>query len=188
MAKIAKKIKAGARKKVVLKKVSGPSSSTPKLYAIKKDDEALVKEGNDAGALYWLGVAPSSGKAVRSAFDFINVANSGLKKFSLDKLAGFIGISRKNLAEKIFDVSVKTLERKDDHDLLDKRISSHAVELARVVQHAYEVFENKDKVKLWLNRENKSLNNLKPVDLLDTLSGINMVNDILSRIEEGVYS
>jgi uncharacterized protein (DUF2384 family) len=29
---------------------------------------------------------------------------------------------------------------------------------------------------------------MKPVALFDTMTGLNMVNDILGRIEEGVYS
>jgi uncharacterized protein (DUF2384 family) len=39
-----------------------------------------------------------------------------------------------------------------------------------------------------MNKENRALNNMKPVQLLETMTGINMVNDILGRIEEGVYS
>lgn len=56
------------------------------------------------------------------------------------------------------------------------------------MQHAFEVFEDEEKAKQWLNRENRALNGAKPVLLLDTLTGINMVNDVLTRIEEGVYS
>jgi putative toxin-antitoxin system antitoxin component (TIGR02293 family) len=92
------------------------------------------------------------------------------------------------MAEEILDVSVKTLERKGIEEKLDKRTSSHAVEIARLLQHAYEVFENEEKVKSWMNKENRALNNMKPVQLLETMTGINMVNDILGRIEEGVYS
>ena len=95
---------------------------------------------------------------------------------------------RRGSQEKIFDFSVKTFERKDSKDRLDKKTSSHAIEIARVVQHAYEVFRDEEKVKLWINRENRALNNKMPLQFFDTLSGLNMVNDVLGRIEEGVYS
>lgn len=127
-------------------------------------------------------------KTIVSNFDMIRLGADGITKDSVNTLASHIGISRKNMAEDIFDISVKTLERKDGNTRLDKKTSSHAVEIAKVVQHAYEVFQDKEKVKLWINRENKALNNLKPVQLFDTLSGLNMVNDILGRIQEGVYS
>jgi len=79
------------------------------------------------------------------------------------------------------------MERKEDKEKLNRKISSHAIEIAKLVQHAYTVFRDEEKVKRWLNRENRALNNMKPVELLDTLSGLILVDDVLGRIEEGVY-
>ncbi len=62
------------------------------------------------------------------------------------------------------------------------------VDSKAVLEHADRVFEDKEKVKHWMNKENRALNGKKPVQLLDTLTGINMVNDVLGRVEEGVYS
>ena len=56
------------------------------------------------------------------------------------------------------------------------------------MQHAFEIFQDDEKVKGWMNIENKALKGMKPVQLMDTLTGLNMINDILGRIEEGVYS
>ncbi|MBC7934708.1 MAG: DUF2384 domain-containing protein [Rhizobacter sp.] len=180
-----------------IKKTIKPSSSSKKenshLYPGKEPDiveRSHTKEfqGDVLNMLYWLDLKTPRVKANFSDFDFIKVAHHGITKGSVDSLASHLGISRKSLAEDIFNVSVKTLERKDVNTKLDKKTSSHALEIARVVQHAYEVLRDKDRVKLWVNRENKALNNLKPVQLFDTLTGLNMVNDILGRIEEGVYS
>jgi putative toxin-antitoxin system antitoxin component (TIGR02293 family) len=85
-------------------------------------------------------------------------------------------------------MSIKTLERKKPADKLDRRISSHMLEIARIMVHALAVFEDADKLKRWLHKENKALNNMKPVHLFSTLTGLNLVNDVLGRIEEGVYS
>lgn len=71
---------------------------------------------------------------------------------------------------------------------MDEKTSSGVLEIARIMQHAFEVFEEEDKARKWLNRENRALNGAKPVQLFNTLTGINMVNDILGRIDEGVYS
>jgi len=57
-----------------------------------------------------------------------------------------------------------------------------------VLQQAYEVFEDEEKVKRWLNTENRAMNNQRPIQLFDTLAGLNMVSDVLGRIKEGVYS
>jgi putative toxin-antitoxin system antitoxin component (TIGR02293 family) len=135
-----------------------------------------------------LGMPSGSSKQVVTEFDIIKLGSAGLTKSAVNTLASFIGISRKYISENIFDVSVKTLERKEDKERLDKKTSSHAIEIAKILQHGYEVFRDEEKLKRWLNKENRALNNLKPVELFDTLSGLSMVNDILGRIEEGVYS
>jgi len=125
---------------------------------------------------------------INSDFDLIAISEKGVSKASIDELCNYLGISRKSLAEDIFDLSVKTLERKGPKEKLDKRTSAHALEIAKVLQHAFEVFEDEEKVKRWINKEHKALNGMRPVMLFSTLTGLNMISDILGRIEEGVYS
>jgi putative toxin-antitoxin system antitoxin component (TIGR02293 family) len=156
-------------------------------YNISREP-GLTNKGKKILLTYWLGMGSGTMKSVSTEFDFIKLGNTGITKNAINALASFIGISRKYITENIFDVSVKTLERKDNKEKLDKKTSSHAVEIARVLQHGYEVFRDEEKMKRWLNKENRALNNLKPVELFDTLSGLSMVNDVLGRIEEGVYS
>jgi putative toxin-antitoxin system antitoxin component (TIGR02293 family) len=154
------------------------------LIVVKNEDEHDTKEG----IVRWLGGSIAVGSSIESDFDMITTGSAGIPKSSLDILCTYIGVSRKNMAENILEVSVKTLERKSPTDKLDKKISSHALEIAKLMQHAYEVFEDEEKAKTWMSRENRALNGKKPVELFDTLTGLNMVNDVLGRIEEGVYS
>ncbi|HEY8928885.1 MAG TPA: antitoxin Xre/MbcA/ParS toxin-binding domain-containing protein [Mucilaginibacter sp.] len=125
---------------------------------------------------------------IGSEFDLINISNLGITKASLDALISHLGVSKKSFSENVLDTSVKTLERKKSTDRLDKRTSSLVIEIAKVVEHAFDVFENEDKVKSWLNYPNRALNNIKPIDLFYIPTGLKMVNDILGRIEYGVYS
>ena len=151
-------------------------------------EPGVANKGKKILLTYWLGISSGITKTVVTEFDIIKLGYTGITKNAINTLASFIGISRKYITENIFDVSVKTLERKDDKEKLDKKTSSHAIEIARVLQHGYDVFRNEEKMKRWLNKENRALNNLKPVELFDTLSGLSIVNDVLGRIEEGVYS
>lgn len=153
-----------------------------------KSDNTDSKPRNESGIVYWLGGSGNFDRDIRTDFDIIKAGLTGITKASIDELTHYVGVSKKSMAEDILNISVKTLERKDPKDKLDKRTSSHALEIAKVMQHAFEIFEDEEKVRQWLNRANKALNNLRPVQLLSTLTGINMVNDILTRIEEGVYS
>lgn len=155
-------------------------------FMLKNHKTAITQ--TEPGIAKWLGGKSKIKKAIRSDFDIVSLSNEGITKASAESLAEHLGISRKAFAEEILDMSVKTLERKRATDKLDKRISSHILEIARVVDHAFTVFEESDKVKRWLHKENRALNNVKPIKLFDTLTGLNMVNDVLGRIEEGVYS
>lgn len=161
--------------------IAGNSSLT------STETNALAKQ-KSSSVMYWLGENLLINNQIKSDFDLVILGAKGIPKSSVDKLATHLGISRKSMAEDILDLSVKTLERKAPSDKLDKRTSSHALEIAKVMQHAYEVFEDEGKIKRWISKENRALNGMKPLQLLDTLTGLTMVNDILGRIEEGVYS
>lgn len=135
-----------------------------------------------------LGGANAIKQQLLSGFDLITLSNEGISKASFDALASHIGVSKKSFAEDILDVSVKTIERKKSTDRLDKRTSSHVIEIAKVAEHAIEVFEDQTKAAKWLNTPNRALNNMKPVELFSTYTGIGMVDDVLGRIEHGIYS
>lgn len=151
----------------------------------------IIKKGKTADTfsfIHLLGGKSIVTKPIRSEFDLISLSNEGITKASLDALIGHLGISKKAFSENILDASVKTLERKKSTDKLDKRTSSHVIEIAKVVEHAFEVFEDEEKVKRWLNTPNRALNDIKPIDLFYLPTGLGMVNDILGRIEHGVFS
>ncbi|MFI5160127.1 MAG: antitoxin Xre/MbcA/ParS toxin-binding domain-containing protein [Sphingobacteriales bacterium] len=147
-----------------------------------------VKKNQGLSFIHLLGGKNILTQPIRSEFDIISLSNEGITKASLDALIGHLGISKKAFSENILDASVKTLERKKSTDKLDKRTSSHVIEIAKVVEHAFSVFEDEEKVKKWLNTPNRALNNIKPIDLFYLPTGLGMVDDILGRIEYGVYS
>ncbi len=138
--------------------------------------------------IYLLGGTDLVDMEIKSDFDWITLSNAGLKKASLDSLIGHLGMSKKAFTENILNLSVKTFERKKSNDLLDKRTSSHIIEIAKVVEHVFAVFDDEDTVKRWLNKPNRALNLMKPIDLFETPTGLDLVNRILGRIEEGVYT
>jgi len=92
-------------------------------------------------AFRWLGIS-KTGQHIVSLFDYINQGKKGITRNSVDELAGYLGVSRKVIAEDIFDISVKTLERKVPDGRLNRKISSHAIEIARVMEHALQVPSN----------------------------------------------
>ena len=159
-----------------------------KVHTVGSKDTMNNEEGDAYGVISWLGVPKTAVARIRTRFDLLDFVKAGIPKSSIVTLADRAGLSKKFLAEDVFQISVKTLERKSAKAKMDFRISSHAIEIARVLEHALEVFGNIERVQKWINRENHALNNKKPVTLFNTLTGLNMVNDVLGRIEEGVYT
>jgi putative toxin-antitoxin system antitoxin component (TIGR02293 family) len=126
--------------------------------------------------------------SINNYYDLILLARAGISKASVESVIGYTGMSKKDFVEDILNISIKTLERKQDGDRLDKRTSSLVIEVARILEHTYRVFDDKEKVLRWLSKPNKALHKDSPLSLFSTPTGLSMVEDVLLRIEEGVYS
>lgn len=138
--------------------------------------------------LYLLGAPSATTGRLKSVFGFLELAKAGVPRVSVDRLSDYMGISKKVFSNHILHVSPRTLERKEPQEKLDLYTSSKMVEVARVMEHAYEVFQDEDKVKNWLQRPNRALEGRPPIELMNLPTGLSLVDEVLGRIEEGVYS
>jgi putative toxin-antitoxin system antitoxin component (TIGR02293 family) len=125
---------------------------------------------------------------IKNYYDLVLLSRNGISKASAESVISFTGMSKKSFVEDILNISIKTLERKHEDDKLDQRTSSLVIEVARVLEHTYQVFNEKEKVQSWLSTPNKALHGESPLSLFSTPTGLGMVEDVLIRIEEGVYS
>ena len=123
----------------------------------------------------------------KTSLEFYRAVRKGVPRLSIDSLAHVMNIPMTKMAI-LLNLSYKTLTRKNEVELLDTPVSSHAFEIADTIAKGLGVFEDEDRLNRWLNKENRALNGARPYDLLDTSTGIKLVNRILGRIEEGVYS
>ena len=64
-------------------------------------------------------------------------------------------------------------------------LSEKIIEIAEVTKEGLEVFEDKDKFKLWLKTPKDSMGNLKPIELLRDSYGKELVMEELMRLSEG---
>lgn len=125
-------------------------------------------------------------KNIKSRNDFIRMSREGIPMSTVAKIQAITTLSTKEISQ-ILPVSERQLTRyKSDH-VLRKDISSHLIQLVELFERGFEVF-GKEKFPLWIRSEIRALGNQRPIDILDTPIGIQMVLDILGRIEHGVYS
>lgn len=117
----------------------------------------------------------------------IELARRGISKKSLLKLSEAAGLSLKELAG-ILPVSLRTLQRYRDDDLLDQAVSEHAILIAELFSDAVDVFGLPQSAQNWLHSPLVGLGGVEPVSLLDTGFGIRIIREELGRLEHGVFS
>ncbi len=125
-------------------------------------------------------------KTINRKTDLIDIARTGISINQLENVMDFTSLSIKELAE-ILPISQRQLDRYPSDHLLNKEITSHLLQLIEMNQKGQHLF-GKEKFNIWMRTPNKVLNQNRPIDILDTSIGIEIVEDIIGRIEHGVYS
>ncbi len=134
-----------------------------------------------------LGGAKLLGAHVKSGMDLFEVGRRGVPKKALLNLAARINISLKVIAG-LVHVTERTIQRKKDGDLLSEPVSEHVLQLAEVFARGDEVFRSEEDLKLWLDTPHRGFGGKKPMELLSSRFGAQMVLDELGRIEHGVLA
>jgi len=122
-----------------------------------------------------------------SLMQLVNLTRIGLKQKSVHNLAKSLNINVSELS-KYLPISERTLQRYPSNKTLSKTLSDHILQIQKALKKAINVFEDDGKAVEWLKHDNIALGSIKPIDLFDTYSGIEMVSDELSRIEYGVFA
>jgi len=112
-----------------------------------------------------------------------------LNKKSDEILERFMKLSEmpnKTLAEQVFEISPKTLHlyRKSEKDLPVK-IREHVLKLEDLYRKGIELFEGPQQFNRWLKSESYGLGDVKPINLINSITGIDLVYEELNRIEFG---
>ncbi len=121
-----------------------------------------------------------------SASDVISAIRIGLPPQSVQMFSEAVHLPIRELSTYIH-VSAKTLERRlKDNRPLDVDSSDRLVEMAKVFARAAQVMEDGERARRWLFEPSRVLGGVKPLSLLDTSSGVEIVMDELGRIEHGI--
>ncbi|MEN8180083.1 MAG: antitoxin Xre/MbcA/ParS toxin-binding domain-containing protein [Pseudomonadota bacterium] len=112
----------------------------------------------------------------------------GLPLSSIQRLQQSLRIEQEATILKLLGISVRTYQRrKRDNKPLDPIESDRLYRLAKIAARAAEVLPDENLAIDWLKSPNRALG-AKPLELLDTEAGADMVERVLTRIEYGVYS
>jgi putative toxin-antitoxin system antitoxin component (TIGR02293 family) len=119
-------------------------------------------------------------------WQIITLSRNGVSKAFVIQLGNQINFSIEELSN-ILNISERTLKSYRKDKILDKNTSERTIELANLAQHGFEVFGNIARFSAWMKCCHTYFRKQRPIDILDTYRGFQMVHDELGRIEHGVY-
>jgi putative toxin-antitoxin system antitoxin component (TIGR02293 family) len=111
----------------------------------------------------------------------------GLPYEALEAVTNMLGISIEAAATWL-RLPRRTLARHKEQNRLDRQESERVVRLADIAARTIALLGSVQHAREWLISDNRALGGAAPITLLDTDVGTRVVEDVLCRIDHGVYS
>jgi putative toxin-antitoxin system antitoxin component (TIGR02293 family) len=150
------------------------------------EEPAMVYQ-TTSGPGNYLGISGGSLFGANRQEKQLKLIRGGLTRGSLDVLMKKTGLSIYELAD-ILEMTDRTLRRYDSDEVLNKRLSERALEIAQLYHRGEEVLGDAASFHQWMQTEIPALGHQVPKSFLDTSIGIQMLIDELGRIEHGVFA
>ena len=112
---------------------------------------------------------------------------AGLPYASLEAVMVKFGLARGEAASALH-LPQRTIARRKKERKLRADESDRLLRLARLGAQAAYVLGSEEKAARWLRRPNRALGNEVPLELLESDIGARQVEEVLGRIEHGVYN
>jgi putative toxin-antitoxin system antitoxin component (TIGR02293 family) len=132
-------------------------------------------------------LAPGVDREEEEGFDEIEEIRKGLPVEAFFQLQEKLGVGTPQLAE-VVGIPVRTLQRRKDEGRLTKEESDRLDRVRKLMSQATGVFESENSARAWLTRPQIGLAGFVPLELADTGAGIREVENLLGRIDYGVYA
>lgn len=126
-------------------------------------------------------------KKVKNSADLQLALREGFPYAAFDAFLSALDFSSKNLAD-LLGVAPRTLARRKLNKQLSPIESDRLYRVAYITSLAAETLGSLEKARVWLHKENRALGEQSPISLLDTEIGERQVEDLLNRINYGVFS
>ena len=126
-------------------------------------------------------------RKINTPSEWIELVRRGLPARAIDAIAQAVQLTQAELSQTLA-IPERTLIRRKKEGTLSTDESAKLLRVARVMQRAVDVFDDRDGALDWLKTSNRSMRGVTPLSLLDTDLGAETVLDTLGRIEHGVFA
>ncbi len=132
--------------------------------------------------------AHAQGRALRTGEAAARV-KTGLPVAELDALRELLGLTMENLAGRI-GISIATLSRRrHSGQRLDAGHSDRVLRFARLFRLAVELHDgDQEAARAWLSKPARAFDGETPLDHAETEAGEREVENLIGRLEHGVYT
>jgi putative toxin-antitoxin system antitoxin component (TIGR02293 family) len=155
------------------------------------DQNPLVERARLAEVAGLLGAPRTLRKVPRNPLEAHEMLLRGLPAKALTHLVqNFVSLHWDEAFAKAVGMSLRTYQR---HTVatakqLNPEQSGRTWKLAEILAKATAVFGSKEEAEKWLEQPATGLNQRRPIDLLATPAGVELVEEFLVRLEYGVYA
>ena len=129
-------------------------------------------------------------RTMHSPLDAHDALAGGLPSAAVTHLVGRLTSLRSaDALEKALGMSLRTFQRRRDAGArpLSHEQSARTWKFAEILATATQVFGSQAEAERWMEQPAIALEQRRPIDLLTTPAGVEIVEDLLRRLEYGVY-
>lgn len=126
-------------------------------------------------------------QAIATIHKEIERIHAGLNFSAVQNLQKALDVPLEQLA-RVLGMSRATLHRRKIQGKIDEKESEKLVRYQRLLKKAEDVFGDSGSAREWLTRKQAGLGNAVPLEFARTELGAREVENLLGRIEYGVYS
>lgn len=123
---------------------------------------------------------------IRSPFGVINDSRQGVLRSQVDDVAALVGLTDKEMAFAL-NMTPRNLHRLKNEQRFGVDASERLLLLKNLLMHGLDTFEGRKLTVLqWLRTPIRELANQAPLQLLDTVTGFGLADDVLGRLDYGL--
>ena len=126
-------------------------------------------------------------RSFSDAGEMLDLVRKGLPYAALEALVRVLSVRAAEVT-RLLGVAPRTLARRKVARRLAPAESDRLYRLAYVTLLAADILGSVDKAKGWLTQPNRALGDAPPLGLLDTEIGERQVEEVLERINHGIFS
>jgi putative toxin-antitoxin system antitoxin component (TIGR02293 family) len=170
-----------------LTKLRSKKSSGTVAFHRERGHWSVKKSGGGVVGYYVHGPNGKSAAADFTTSRLIEALRAGLPVQELRDLQASLAVPMEKLAP-MLGISKATFHRRQAGGRLGPAESNRVVRYARLMGRAVEVMETEENARRWLGSPQFGLGGAVPLEHAETEVGAREVEDLLGRIEHGVYS